>query len=339
MGNNKKVYNSIDLFKFIAAMLVVAVHTHPFANTGADYYFTCLCRIAVPFFFVATSYFFFRRPEPDIRAYTKRLGTIYVLWLLLELPWVYERFFVSFDHSFPLQILNIFRCLVFSNTWWDSWFIMASMIAVSMVCFLSRRCRWRNGSLLALAGVGYLISLTAAGYYGFADLFLNERMQFYHKAFTWCFCPANSFVVALIYVVIGKVLAESDWEKWRICGSGWKTALLLLLFFAIGFVEVHYMRWSVLVTDAWVFLPPLTMAGFVLLLQTDLKINAKFARWMRDVSILVYILHSIFQYANKKIFGMADGGAMFVWTVAESLACASLIILLSKKISFLKKLY
>ena len=35
-----KVYNSIDLFKFIAAILVVAIHTHPFAETGVDYYFT-----------------------------------------------------------------------------------------------------------------------------------------------------------------------------------------------------------------------------------------------------------------------------------------------------------
>ena len=335
----KRVYNSIDLFKFVAAILVVAVHTHPLAGTGAEYYFTCLCRIAVPFFFVATSFFFFRRPEPDIKAYTKRLGTLYLLWLLLELPWVYERFFVSFDHSLPLQLLNFFRCLLFSNTWWASWFIMACMIAVNLVWLLSKRCKWRNGTLLALAGVGYAISLTAAGYYGFTDLFLNERMQFCHRAFTWCFCPANSFVVALIYVVIGKVLAESDWERWRISNPRWKTALLYLLLLGLGFAEVHYMKWSAGVTDAWICLPPLALVGFVLLLQTDLKINAGFARWMRNVSILVYILHSILQYANEKIFGMADGCPMFVWTLAECLAVSSLIILLSKKISFLKKLY
>jgi serine/alanine racemase len=150
----KKVYNSIDLFKFIAAILVVAIHTHPFAETGVDYYFTCFCRLAVPFFFVATSFFFFHRPEPNIKAYTKRLGTLYLLWFILELPFVYEKFFVTFDHSLPLQILNFIRCLIFSNTWWVSWYIMACIIAVNIVYYMDKRFKVSNSTMLIFAGGG-----------------------------------------------------------------------------------------------------------------------------------------------------------------------------------------
>lgn len=148
-----KSYNSIDLFKFIAAILVVAIHTHPFGeNPDVDYYFTCFCRIAVPFFFITTSFFFFRKAKPDIKAYTKRLSILYLLWFIIELPLVYYRFFVAFDHPLPIQILNLFRSLFFSNTWAASWYIMASIIAVNIVYFLSRKIN--NKNLLLLAGGG-----------------------------------------------------------------------------------------------------------------------------------------------------------------------------------------
>lgn len=52
----------IDIFKFIAALLVVAIHTTPLEDISAkgNFYFeNMLCRIAVPFFFAASGFFFF----------------------------------------------------------------------------------------------------------------------------------------------------------------------------------------------------------------------------------------------------------------------------------------
>ena len=52
--------HGVDIAKFVGAMLVVAIHTHPLGyGSVPDYYFNCLCRIAVPFFFVTSSYFFY----------------------------------------------------------------------------------------------------------------------------------------------------------------------------------------------------------------------------------------------------------------------------------------
>lgn len=186
---------------------------------------------------------------------------------------------------------------------------------------------------------GYVISLLSASYSGLLDSFLGERLQFYHKAITWCFCPANSFIVAMIYIVIGKILAENNWENWWISKPRIKTALLYVFVALLGIVEIHVLRWSVLVNDAWVFLPSLTLLGFILLLQTDINIKPTVARWMRNVSILVYILHSIFQYANIRLLHLGNGPQMFIITLTESILFSSIIILLSKRIKYLKKLY
>ena len=50
----------IDFFKFIAALVVVAIHTSPLSSfsVDADFILTrVLARIAVPFFLMVTGYF------------------------------------------------------------------------------------------------------------------------------------------------------------------------------------------------------------------------------------------------------------------------------------------
>ncbi len=51
---------SIDLAKFIAAILVIGIHTRPFCEISkiCDFYFVeIICRLAVPFFAVCTGYY------------------------------------------------------------------------------------------------------------------------------------------------------------------------------------------------------------------------------------------------------------------------------------------
>lgn len=157
MNETHPVYRSVDVFKFVAAILVVAIHSKPFIfSTDLDYYFTCLCRTAVPFFFVSTGYFFFLKEKPNIRKYTRRLSTLYVLWFVIELPFVWQRFFAGNDHSVLLLMFNFLRCLIFSNTWYASWFIMACIISVNIIFFLSKRLSNKHLLLLSEGGTSYL---------------------------------------------------------------------------------------------------------------------------------------------------------------------------------------
>ena len=57
---NIRKYISIDYFRIIAALLIVAIHIYPFIkiNETINFVFThIICRLGVPFFLVITGYF------------------------------------------------------------------------------------------------------------------------------------------------------------------------------------------------------------------------------------------------------------------------------------------
>ena len=85
----KKKYGAIDIAKYVSALLVVCIHTFPFYEVSVRlnaYWIQTVCRLAVPFFFVSSGFFFFRKwdknhPEANQEAlsrYEKRLGKIYL---------------------------------------------------------------------------------------------------------------------------------------------------------------------------------------------------------------------------------------------------------------------
>ena len=84
---DKVVENSqncgIDIAKFLCAILVVAIHTHPLQyGTTLDYYFNCFCRIAVPFFFVSSSYFYYTKGGQIVKS-LRRLLILYMCWFVV----------------------------------------------------------------------------------------------------------------------------------------------------------------------------------------------------------------------------------------------------------------
>ena len=73
---SSKYYPGIDIIKFIGAFLVIMIHTTPFAeNQGGsvltlnEFFKDYICRIAVPFYFVAAGFFLFKKIDctrPDM---------------------------------------------------------------------------------------------------------------------------------------------------------------------------------------------------------------------------------------------------------------------------------
>lgn len=277
MERSKKVYESIDLFKFIAAILVVAIHSKPFVyDDSMNYFFTCFCRIAVPYFFICSSFLFFSKEKPDIKKYSKRLISLYIAWFIIELPFVYQRFFVDYEHPFFSQMFNFIRSLVFNNTWYASWFIMACIISTNIIYYLSHRLN--NKQLLLLGWGGYFFSLLCSSYSGMLDLLLDDNIKYYHVAISFFFMPANSFIIALIYVVLGKIIAEDIQNNKQLCINRKINVILLFLFAVLGIVEVHFIRWSVVISDAFLFLPFFIVLTFLLILRTRVNLSQSLSR-------------------------------------------------------------
>lgn len=79
---------SIDTLRTIAIFMVICIHSHPFRNLNGsiDFWFNQLNRFAVPFFFIAASYFFTKKILAGAKVtdlyirYLTRLTLIFIVW-------------------------------------------------------------------------------------------------------------------------------------------------------------------------------------------------------------------------------------------------------------------
>ena len=123
---------SLDRFRLIAAILVIAIHTAPLADLwpAGDFWLTrCLARIAVPFFFMTTGYFLMPRPGSfSPRSFLRRagkLGRIYVVAILLYLP--------LNIYSGQLELSHPIRWLIFDGTFYHLWYLPAAILGLAII--------------------------------------------------------------------------------------------------------------------------------------------------------------------------------------------------------------
>lgn len=83
----EKKGNLFDVVKFVCAILVIGIHTEPFAQYWwMDKAFACLTRFAVPMFFCITGYFLFDRYSGEkLLKYVKRIMVYYLFWQSLRI--------------------------------------------------------------------------------------------------------------------------------------------------------------------------------------------------------------------------------------------------------------
>jgi surface polysaccharide O-acyltransferase-like enzyme len=180
---------TIDLFRVIAIFGVILVHTDPVTRkvfTSAPEHLANLMitgagRLAVPFFFVVSGYFFGRKlragapPLPLFARYAKRLLRIWVLWSLVYLliplrlgQWQHQGWWPAVVEQFR-QMAAHPTLIVFVGGKGHLWFLMALVMALAMVAVCEKlRARWLfHASAIALYACGLLSGLyanTAAGF-------------------------------------------------------------------------------------------------------------------------------------------------------------------------------
>lgn len=202
----KRSLVGIDIFKFVASLLVVLIHTKPFVDdVELQYYSQCCFRIAVPFFFLTSSFFLFQNYyEGKIWKYIKRLLKIYVCWFVVEIYFTYRVHFV--DTGYPLEINTIYfiKGLLFNNTFFASWFLMACIQASVITVFLVK---WNENILRLLAFICIVLACTWTMYFGLVNNPEQPTKDLFYLSGV-IFSYSNSFFVAVPYFYIGYLMAK-----------------------------------------------------------------------------------------------------------------------------------
>lgn len=169
---------SIDMFRYVCAIMVVAIHTNPFSdiNEKLGYVFTQIIpRIAVPFFFAAAGYFYIPRLEEDQKpffSYSKRLFIIYFLWSCFY----YSIDFVQGGYLDAKKFVTgcIYRFVIGSH--YHFWFFPALLFSVSLTTLMYNT--WCRKMIIPFSVILYVIGCLGCSYYG-----LGIRIPILRKLF------------------------------------------------------------------------------------------------------------------------------------------------------------
>lgn len=206
-----KTDSRFDVLKFAMAMMIVALHTMLWPDVLLPW-----LRIAVPVFFIISSYFFFKKVNKatssrEARSYllvfVKRSAILYLFWfVVLLIPTIIMRRW--FDYGFLPGVAKMVLGILFDSSFVASWFITANIIGTCVI-FYFRRFKI-VGFILGLAL--YLVCCASSSYYGAFPGFnswLTEAFPGY--------CFYSSFPAAILWIWMGEMASRiSNTGKWKL---------------------------------------------------------------------------------------------------------------------------
>lgn len=293
-----KQYKSLDVAKFIAAVLIIILHTAPFSSYSKILTFgirNIATVVAVPFFFVTSGFLFFKKydalpadkQKQYIRQYLKRLLVIYCIWSAVYFVFVVERWLRK---GFTVYcVLEYIRDFLFEGSYSTIWFLPALLSAVFIVTALHRKLSCRV--IFFISGFVYLFTLGGSSYYGLAmQVPLLETI--YDAYYTFFDSIKNGLCFGMIFVSLGACLASEEENKHPGVGTFIALALCACLLAVEEFL-VAWLDWNMRGVDTVIMLVPFSYFLMKCLLRLELNVTAETCKVLRTLSILMFLCQRI----------------------------------------------
>ena len=319
-----------DVLKIILALFIVAIHTTPI-----DFSLRPLFRLAVPLFFILSSYLFFSKQSrliSDIdktialKKFVSRYLKLYLFWFVVLLPItiVVRKWYIAPGFN---TILSVLQCFFFDSTFRASWFLMAALINVVFVWAISKRIhdKW----LLLLGIILYSFCCLTSNYY---SLIQNEGILNAYSTYQSIFTsPYNSFPVALLFVVYGKILAEKSVSIPQQLVF-LLTIISLILLYVEYYVICHF-NVDVIQDDSFIFLIPSSLFCFMYIGQSGWTLKAETLK-IRKASTVIYCCHASFTSIVSYILEKCDIKSLILYYVSlfliTLLVCVMTFVVIDK---------
>ncbi|MDD2540718.1 MAG: acyltransferase family protein [Desulfuromonadaceae bacterium] len=304
----------IDFVKFLAAILVVCIHTSPLLSLS----WVCngllvqvIARNAVPFFFMSAGYLFYRKiscyysQEKErhlnwtaLFQYLKKLGRIYVVWSL-----IYITIFLLIGEPWPE--LN-FESYFFPGIYGVLWFLPALGFGI-LLLFVP----WSSGRLSWCLVLPVLIYLSKI----LGELFLKDGvvLQFLQSYF-W---------QGVYFVAAGALLT-----RWN--GKQLSRVFLICMFLAMQaliLLMIALKEYYVIEVDKTLLL---LFSGVCILLYLLCHGVPKYFHkisgiWLREMSLLIYVLHGLVKLCLDHYFIIENSFFYFFAILGGAMLCATLL--------------
>ena len=207
MNNIKKQQRNeaVDIFRVICAFLVIIGHTRPFIqlNSNLDFFFTnVLLRIAVPFFFIVSGYFFYSNMKINnnyYKGYIKKIIISYVPWqvIYIVLDLIRNRNYINTRY-----IYESIKYSIFGGTESYLWFFSALIFSTLFITFFIKKNRFKE--LIIISIFLLILGLLGNSYYFIArGTSFQYLIDLYNHIFS---CTRNGVAMAVPYMIMGILL-------------------------------------------------------------------------------------------------------------------------------------
>ncbi len=311
-ADNTKHNATLDIAKLFFALLVVGIHTEPFGFSFLlDNGFGIITRLCVPFFFVASSYFFFLREKQAVK-YVQRLFILYLVWCVMYLP-------MNFSMLKTMTFLELI-----THYFWDGhdvlWYIWGSIIGFLITYGLSRIAKPRTVLIISF----FFLLLGCA-----KSTYLPLLKNLFGISFLDFLGSRNGLFYGFPYYALGLVIAKrepinSDRRIYNLVG--FFISMCLLAVESVIFVVILKTSATIL----WMTVLPMTYYLFMLLKQITIPLSYKHSIMIRKTSILVYVVHPFF----LRIFGNLRYFVYFFVVSLITVVVSLIIVYVSSKRPF-----
>ena len=285
----EKNFNSIDLFKFIMAVAVVAIHTNPivdWTNPVAIRIVVIVEEWAVPFFFTASGFFLFYGMEKPYKAQMKRIDQyiikiikMYCAWTLISLPLTVYGYFIS-GNGIISCILSYIKYFLFVGKLYNSyhlWYLLSLVYALIAIRLMI------NKGITPVTIMGISV-----GVYLFSETMvvlvanLNTLEGVLHKiVFLYQYVFNNGGIfTGLVYVSVGMLIACYQWHISKWIGI-------------VAIVALNFLKLCMNATVIRLIMPVEAALLFMVLLEIEIP-EHKLWKNCRKASTVIYLSHLIF---------------------------------------------
>lgn len=289
--NEKVRFGQIDLFKFIAALLVITIHTDPLITYSdfANFILTrIISRLAVPFFFISSGYLFSIKLSDDkvrnnklLLKYINKIFKLYLFSIFIYIPInLYNGYFK--EHN---SIISFLKDFIFNGTMYHIWYLPALILGMIIVYLLISNLGLNKALIISI--VLYIIGLFGDSYYGISND-IDFLKSIYDNLFLIFNYTRNGLFFAPIYIALGYQLL-SLYNKDKVYKSSKRDLELFIIFFLLFAIESTVLKiYNLPKHDSMtLFLVPSVYFLFRICLQLkNVQIKS-----LRQLSLYVYILH------------------------------------------------
>lgn len=304
-----KQRGGLDVFRLIAAFLVVAIHTSPLSSFSAeaDFFLTrILARIAVPFFLMVTGHFVLGelllgecrlnrgRQITGVLRHVRKLAVLYGIAMLLYLP-----LGIYAGHYGDMSVSAALKMIVFDGSFYHLWYFPACILGILLVCLLRRFLPFQAVAVIGVCLYG--IGLFGDSYYGLLS-FLPGVEGVYDGGFSLFSYTRNGLFFAPVFLLLGAAAGKrKSVFKPFFAAAGFAVSFLLMT--AEGFLLRSFglQRHD----SMYVLLIPVLYFLYRWILTWQIKVSKE----KRALSGWVYILHPamiVMVRGLAKAFGLTE---------------------------------